>query len=225
MNTSSSLAAEPSVFISLNYREVSKAANGVSDAETSTRVEYTENPDANEPSLPMREVEKLTEDVRVEVRIATEERMRTEYEQKFVQQSERIEKALSAFAHERNRYFAKAEGEVVHLALAIAAKVLHRESQVDPFLLRAMVKVALEKLESGSTSTLHVAPVDMAAWTGYIEAAMQTHRVTVVEDEQVAPGGCVLRTEMGVMDFSIGAQLKDIEKAFFDLLAQRPIPQ
>ena len=34
---------------------------------------------------------------------------------------------------------------MVHLSLAIAAKILHREAQVDRMLVAALVKVALEK--------------------------------------------------------------------------------
>ena len=37
------------------------------------------------------------------------------------------------FRRERSRYFAGVEAEVVKLALAIAARVLHREAKLDPF--------------------------------------------------------------------------------------------
>jgi flagellar assembly protein FliH len=35
-------------------------------------------------------------------------------------------------------------------------------------------------------------------------------------------GDCILETEMGSANFSIEAQLKEVEQGFFDLLAQRP---
>ena len=43
-------------------------------------------------------------------------------------------KLFSQFAQERDRYFATVEKEVVKLALAIAARILRRESQMDPLL-------------------------------------------------------------------------------------------
>ena len=44
-------------------------------------------------------------------------------------------KACEEFRRERARYFAGVEAEVVKLALAIAARVLHREAKLDPLLL------------------------------------------------------------------------------------------
>ena len=41
------------------------------------------------------------------------------------------------FRAERERYFARWRQEVVKLALAIAARVLHREAKIDPMLLQA----------------------------------------------------------------------------------------
>jgi flagellar assembly protein FliH len=34
---------------------------------------------------------------------------------------------------------------------------------------------------------------------------------------------CVLETSLGSANFSINAQLKEVEQGFFDLLAQRPV--
>jgi flagellar assembly protein FliH len=44
---------------------------------------------------------------------------------------------VEQFRGARERYFAEVEQEVVKLALAIAARVLHREAQMDPLLLTA----------------------------------------------------------------------------------------
>jgi flagellar assembly protein FliH len=44
----------------------------------------------------------------------------------------------------------------------------------------------------------------------------------VVEDGQIERGGCILETELGTANFSLDAQLKEVEQGFFDVLAQRP---
>ena len=46
--------------------------------------------------------------------------------------------------------------------------------------------------------------------------------VVVVEDAEMKPTDCVLETELGSADFSIEAQLKEVEQGFCDLLALRP---
>src|SRR5438477_1184733 len=61
---------------------------------------------------------------------------------------EKVGQAIESFKDERAAYFAHIESEVVHLALAIARKILHREAQIDPLLLTGVVRVALEKLDS-----------------------------------------------------------------------------
>ena len=47
--------------------------------------------------------------------------------------------------------------------------------------------------------------------------------VEVVEDHQVGDQDCVLETELGSAHFALDAQLKEIERGFFDLLALRPV--
>jgi flagellar assembly protein FliH len=65
-------------------------------------------------------------------------------------------RARSAFSEQRTEYFARVEAEVVQLALAIAAKILHREAQVDPMLVAALVRMAIEKMREGSSVTVRV---------------------------------------------------------------------
>ena len=57
---------------------------------------------------------------------------------------------IAGFEAERSDYYARVEAEIVQLALAIAAKILHREAQVDPMLVAALVRMAVEKMREGS---------------------------------------------------------------------------
>jgi flagellar assembly protein FliH len=45
----------------------------------------------------------------------------------------------------------------------------------------------------------------------------------VIEDAHLGPEDCILETDLGSANFSIDAQMKEIEQGFFDLLAQRPV--
>ena len=82
---------------------------------------------------------------------------------------EELPRRLRAFAQKTNEYYSRAEVELVHLALAIAAKILHREAQVDRMLVAALVKVAMEKLQHGTTATVRVRPEEVADWNRYFE--------------------------------------------------------
>ena len=73
-------------------------------------------------------------------------------------------KACEEFRRERARYFAGVEAEVVKLALAIAARVLHREAKLDPLLLTGVVRVALEKMAEDSATVLRVPASAIEMW-------------------------------------------------------------
>ena len=61
--------------------------------------------------------------------------MEAEMRAALARERERMVDAVREFAAAREQYFAAVEQQVVKLALAIAARVLHREAQIDPLLL------------------------------------------------------------------------------------------
>ena len=158
---------------------------------------------------------------RAEAAAGTENRLRHEYEVRARQEAARVASAVECFARERKDYFARVESEIVQLALSIAAKILHREAQVDPTLVAALVQIAIGQLRDGSSVCLRVRPEEAARWRAHL-AGVQNAGFTVVEDPQVELDDCVLATELGSANFSIAAQLKEVEQGFFDVLAQRP---
>jgi flagellar assembly protein FliH len=106
--------------------------------------------------------------------------------------------------------------------LAISAKILYREAQVDPLLIAALVRVAVDKLHDGSSVSVRVSPAQAGKWIGYMANPLNGSSIAVVEDGNLGPEDCILETDLGSANFSIDAQLKEVEQGFFDLLAQRP---
>jgi flagellar assembly protein FliH len=144
-------------------------------------------------------------------------------EKELADERTRIAEALRLFGQKTNEYYARAEVEMVHLSLAIAAKILHREAQVDRMLVAALVKVAMEKLQRGTAATVRVRPEEVADWNRYFEGNNSTDiRVEVMADPSIEVHNCILETELGTTELGLDAQLKEIEQGFFDLLAQRP---
>jgi flagellar assembly protein FliH len=152
----------------------------------------------------------------------TEHRLRQEYEQKLLAERGPIAGAVAAFEEQRNEYFSRAEAEIVQLAMSIAAKILHREAQVDPMLVAALVKITMDKMHEGSSMTVRVSPSRTKSWTQYFATQSKAGRVTVVEDATLTEQDCMLETELGIANFGLDTQLKEIERGFFDLLALRP---
>lgn len=136
---------------------------------------------------------------------------------------EQILHALDQFARERASYYRRIEGEVVQLALAIARKVLHREAQLDPHALAGIVRVTLEKLDTGTRIDLHVHPQEATDWRHYFACQMEGAPVPEVHEDPSLPAGeCRIETSLGSTEVGLESQLKEIETGLLDLLAERP---
>jgi len=159
---------------------------------------------------------------RAEAAAQAEKKLRQETEQKLLAGRSAIAASIREFAEQRNEYFARVEAEIVQLSLSIAAKILHREAQVDPMLVATLVRMAVERMREESSVAVRVAPGRVAAWRQYFAEQPNMGRVEVVEDAQLTSQDCVLETELGSANFGLDTQLKEVEQGFFDLLALRP---
>ena len=129
---------------------------------------------------------------------------------------------IENFALERDRYLQAVEHEVVELALAVAARILRREAQMDPLLLTGAVRVALGQLSGSTQARLRVPAAELDLWTETI-ALLPSLRVKplVVAGDGLRLGDCRIETEVGTVDLGIRAQLGEIERGFFDRAGRR----
>jgi len=152
-----------------------------------------------------------------------EARARAAFDRQLAEIRDSVRGALTNFAQERTSYYQRVEKEVVQLAFSIARKILRREAQIDPLLLAGMVRVALEKIESGTKVVVRVHPEQVSACRAYFAQHMEPREVPeVVEDSHLPTQHCVLQTVLGITELGPEVQLKEIEQGLFDLLGQRP---
>jgi flagellar assembly protein FliH len=129
---------------------------------------------------------------------------------------------VEGLARERDRYLQAVEHEVVELALAVAARILRREAQMDPLLLTGAVRVALGQLSASTQVRLRVPPSELDLWTEAIALLPNLAvKPTVVAGEGMRLGDCVIETELGSVDLGIRSQLGEIERGFFDRAGRR----
>lgn len=174
------------------------------------------------PGLSQQEVDDIVNRVRREAVAEAETRLRVQYEARAVAEAAKIRQALDRFQLERKDYFSRVESEVVQLALSIAAKILHREAQVDKLLVAALVRVAVENLHDGSSVTVRVSPEKVSAWREHLSNPVNGSTIDIVGDAHLNFDDCILETDLGSANFGIDAQLKEVEQGFFDLLALKP---
>jgi len=151
-----------------------------------------------------------------------EARFQREYQEKLMIAQSSVTGALEKFSEQRSDYFSRVEAEVVQLSLAIAAKILHRESQIDPMLLAALVRVAIERMKDTTSVVERVSASRVAVWKTYFSELPELANVEVLGDDKLNEHDCVLETEVGSTNFALDKQLKEVEQGFFDLLALRP---
>lgn len=147
--------------------------------------------------------------------------------------AEELRRLLEEFAAERDRYFHAAEQETVRLALAIAARILRREAQMDPLLLMGAVRVALGQLAAAAEVRLHVPAADADLWKEAIMLLPNPPvRPVVIAERDLRLGECRLEASVGSVDLGLHAQLEEIERAFRELaiapaepaVSQEPMP-
>jgi flagellar biosynthesis/type III secretory pathway protein FliH len=122
-----------------------------------------------------------------------------------------------SFSEAREAYFHQLEQEAVKLALAIAARILRREAQMDPLLLTGAVRVALGQLAASTSVRLRVPAQDLPMWEETL-ARMPglALRPEVIGETHMELGECRMETELGSADLGLWPQLKAIERGFFE---------
>ena len=128
-----------------------------------------------------------------------------------------IAELMEKFARERDSYLHAVEPEVVQLALAVAARILRREAQMDPLLLTGAVRVALGQLAGSTKVELRVPPAELELWTEAMQLVPNLAvKPTVLPGEGMRLGDCTIETRLGSVDLGIRSQIGEIERGFFD---------
>lgn len=227
MSTYSSVEFEslhPIPIRALEYRDMGthSVLNGASFPPIETLNSHEEGPANTEAEISAADLSERIKQERADAIAQTEQKLRQEYELKLQGARAVVGAAISGFDAQRTEYFARVEAEIVQLALAIAAKILHRESQVDPMLVATLVRIAVEKMREESKVTVRVGTKRLAQWKAYFASHPSVARVEVLENPGLSEHDCQLETELGTTNFGLDSQLKEVEQGFFDLLALRP---
>lgn len=126
--------------------------------------------------------------------------------------------AIGEFARARDRYLADVEQEVVKLALAIAARILRREAQIDPLLLLAPVREALGELSQATDVKLRVPAAEKELWSERLSRLPNLPIYPeIVADAQLDAAECRVEAALGSADLGVKSQLTEIERGLFDL--------
>jgi flagellar assembly protein FliH len=126
---------------------------------------------------------------------------------------ERLATALEDLVVARVEMIRQTERQMVELALAVARRVVHREVALDPDLLVAMARVALERLGESGRMTVRLHPEEFAATADLARDTWAGSGVQVVADARVGRGGCRVESDFGAVDAGVDAQIQELARA------------
>jgi flagellar assembly protein FliH len=157
---------------------------------------------------------------REEGRLAEREALAAARNAEEEQRRRQLAALAQGFAAERDRFLHAVEQEVVKLALAVAARILRREAQMDPLLLTGAVRVALGQLAAASEVKLLVPAAELRLWSETVAHLPNLAvKPEVAAGEGMRLGDCAIESRVGTVDLGVRSQLGEIERGFFDRAA------
>jgi flagellar assembly protein FliH len=127
-----------------------------------------------------------------------------------------IQQTDAEFREAKQAWVAHWETAVVHLAAAIAARVVRRELRRQPDIALSLVREALDLAAGSPNVRLHLNPEDYQALgvqvRSLIDAMSSLGDAEVIPDASVSQGGCRVETRFGTIDQQIESQLQRIEE-------------
>jgi len=124
--------------------------------------------------------------------------------------------AIDRIRGAKDQWFAHWEQTAVHVAAAIASRVIRREIERTPNVTLALVREALELAAGTADVQLRMHPDDLAALGSQVERLAEElarlGKPEILADPNIEKGGCRVETRFGAIDQQFAAQLARIEQ-------------
>lgn len=133
--------------------------------------------------------------------------------------------AVEEMARIRQEEIQRMETATVRLALAIAKKIIGKESEHGT-LIGHVVKTALNKVADPRHLTLRLHPKDIDTVNAFQQELLMADDFDSVfkleADESILRGGCIIETKLGDVDARLDQQIRILEELLTDQLPKHP---
>jgi type III secretion protein L len=117
----------------------------------------------------------------------------------------------------REDFLFRNEAELVKLAISIAEKIVGRTVETEPGIVLRCVREALQSVRNDRKITIRVNPDDEPVLREHTNSLKMLGNVVgnlvIAVNPSIAVGGCIVESEIGVIDAQISTQLASIERA------------
>jgi flagellar assembly protein FliH len=131
---------------------------------------------------------------------------------------EGLAQALAELSRLKETTHDQATKDLVHLAISIAARVIHREVAIDPDALAGLVKAAFMKVQSREINRVSMHPALEGLVRKSLEQCGAPKNLVLAPDTGLKPGEVFFETAQGNLDASVETQLAEIERGLIDKL-------
>ncbi len=129
--------------------------------------------------------------------------------------------AIDRLKQSETHLLGRMEPQVVSLSIRMAEKILHHQVSIDALTLASTVRYLLGQMQDKAEIVLLVSPDDLSAWLDLFGSGPEgLARCKVVADPSLASGMCRIEGEAGKVDFSIEAQLAEINRRLTTILVE-----
>lgn len=135
---------------------------------------------------------------------------------------EHFRESIKEFLNAKQEVFDKIAPEILSISIDIAKKIIKKEVTQTPELLLNSVQEILKSLSKEEIKiTLHANPSQVSMLKNEVPPMAEQMgleaKITVIPDESVMEGGCVVTTTNGVVDATIDTQLAIISEALKEI--------
>ncbi len=127
-----------------------------------------------------------------------------------------VREAVEEIRRAKQTWLSHWEESGVHVAAAIAARLVRRELSQTPQITLSLVREALELAAGSSQLRIHMNPGDHQTLGPQVESLLAElaplGSTELIADPDVGPGGCRVETQFGAIDQQFEAQLARIEE-------------
>ena len=143
---------------------------------------------------------------------------RQQTEEQFRPALQGLSGTLDALARQRDNIREETIQDLVHLAISVAARVIHREVAVDPDALAGLIQAAFTKLQSREINRVRMHPTLEPLVRKLLEQAGAPKNLVLMPDPHLKPAEVFFETSQGILDASVETQLREIERGLIDKL-------
>ena len=126
--------------------------------------------------------------------------------------------AIDGLKKSRDEVVKASEDKLVDLSLSIAEKVIQKQIEMDPNVIKSVVEDTFNKISGSDRITFKINPADADVFNEFqphIESRLiGVEKITIQQDGTIDQGGCIIETDLGFVDVTIKEKLNIIAQTF-----------